>query len=299
MKRAITLLLWFLILVRTVPSCQEPLPPAPILKIETTEYQVDYRNNVVIVPYSIKNANYQDVSASTSDNWLKEVEIKEGEMSFIVEENNSGKERRGYIVLTCPGKAIKIAVFQSWSASGLSIVPVHIDAGYAGNTGSFSFTIQNPREGVDAFCSSDVKWITGLKIEDNSVYYTISENVSAFSRTGEIVLEYAGLTKASFSINQERHPITTFSLTPSSLKIMKGDTVRLLLTVFPEDSEVIWTSSNTSVVAVDSDGQVTAKSKGSAVVTVKSKDREESLSCSITVSNVEGDNEEIGEQIWI
>ena len=299
MKRAITLLLWFLIIGRTIPSCQEPLPPAPVLKVETTEYQVDYRNNVVTVPYSIKNANYQDVSASTSDNWLKEVEIQEDEMSFIVEENNSGKDRRGYVVLTCPGKEIKITIFQSWSDIGLALKPAHIDVGYSGNSGSFSFTIQNPREGVEVSCRSDVNWINELSINDKTVGFDIIENASGLTRSGSIILEYGRLSNTVFRVTQDRHPITTFSLTPSSLKIMKGDTVRLLLTVFPEDSEVIWTSSNTSVVAVDSDGQVTAKSKGSAVVTVKSKDGKESLSCSITVSSVEGDNEEIGEQIWI
>lgn len=299
MKRAIILLLWFLILGSTFLSCQEPLPPAPVLKVEATEYQVDYRNNVVTVSYSIKNANYQEVSASTSDNWLKEVEIKEDEMSFIVEENNSGKDRRGYVVLTCPCNAIKIAVLQSWSASGFSLEPAYIDAGYVGNSGAFSFNIQNPREGVGVTCSSDVNWITGLNIEDNNVYYTISENISAFSRSGRILLEYGGLVKGSFSINQERHPITTFSLTPSSLNIMKGNSVRLQLTVFPEDSEVIWTSGNTSVATVDADGIVTARSKGYAVVTVKTKEGNISSSCPITVSSVEGENEEIGEQIWI
>ena len=48
----------------------------------------------------------------------------------------------------------------------------------------------------------------------------------------------------------------------------KGSTIQLG-TVMSVDGAVTWTSSKTSVATVSSNGKITAKSKGSAVITAK------------------------------
>ena len=82
---------------------------------------------------------------------------------------------------------------------------------------------------------------------------------------------------------------STISLNRSSATLTgKGATVQLSATVAPSNAEnksVSWSSSNTSVAAVDSTGKVTAVEKGSTVITAKTQDGSNvSASCNITVS---------------
>ena len=79
-------------------------------------------------------------------------------------------------------------------------------------------------------------------------------------------------------------------ISDSELTIYKGDFKKLTAKVMPEsvNQAVTWTSSDPSVVAVDSKGNLSAKAKGEAVITVKTVDNGYSgkgytASCKITV----------------
>ena len=82
----------------------------------------------------------------------------------------------------------------------------------------------------------------------------------------------------------------SITLDRSSLEMYIGDEpITLVATILPEntsDKSVTWTSSNSSVAKVDSDGKVTAVSYGSASITVKTNDGSgRSASCSVRVYN--------------
>ncbi|MBR4749384.1 MAG: Ig-like domain-containing protein, partial [Abditibacteriota bacterium] len=80
--------------------------------------------------------------------------------------------------------------------------------------------------------------------------------------------------------------VTGVSLDRSSLELYEGDTQYLKATVLPEkvdDKQVVWSSSDTSVATVSSDGMVTAKSPGSAVITVKTVQGNYTAKCKVTV----------------
>ena len=86
--------------------------------------------------------------------------------------------------------------------------------------------------------------------------------------------------------SQEIVHVTSVSLDQSSLELSIGDTYEFEATVLPENAtnkEVIWSSSNESVLTV-SDGAITAIKEGKATVTVKSKDGFKSSSCEVTVN---------------
>ncbi len=73
----------------------------------------------------------------------------------------------------------------------------------------------------------------------------------------------------------------------SALTLKKGAKGTLVATVSPfnaTDRSVTWSSSDTKVVTVDEYGEVTAKAKGKAVVTVKTKDGGKTATCTITVT---------------
>ena len=81
-------------------------------------------------------------------------------------------------------------------------------------------------------------------------------------------------------------PVEGISLNKSSVTLLKGKTTTLVATVKPDkasDKTVTWTSSNTTVATVSSAGKVTAKAKGTATITAKTKDGGFKATCKVTV----------------
>ena len=81
------------------------------------------------------------------------------------------------------------------------------------------------------------------------------------------------------------HPIS-LTLNKSSLSLPVGRSEQLIATISPAgatDKTVSWSSDNTDVATVDSDGFVTAVAAGSAIITAMTKDGNLTATCSITV----------------
>ena len=82
-------------------------------------------------------------------------------------------------------------------------------------------------------------------------------------------------------------PVESIELTPSSATINVGDTIQITATINPSnatDHELVWTSSNSSVVTVDNNGVITGKSAGTATITAKTKDGKVVATSTITVN---------------
>ncbi len=92
---------------------------------------------------------------------------------------------------------------------------------------------------------------------------------------------------ATCDVTVEEHiAVTGVTLDQAELTLEKGTDAQLTATVEPADADnkaITWTSSNTSVAAVDSTGKVTAVGKGTAVITVTTEDGEFAASCRVTV----------------
>lgn len=83
--------------------------------------------------------------------------------------------------------------------------------------------------------------------------------------------------------------VTGVTLSKTELSLAIGDSETLLATVAPEratDKSVVWSSSAPRVASVDQSGKVTAKSAGSAVITVKTNDGSFTASCNLSVAAV-------------
>ncbi len=81
-------------------------------------------------------------------------------------------------------------------------------------------------------------------------------------------------------------PIETFSLELEALTLNVGASEQLVLNITPKDasdSDVVWSSSDSNVVTVDQDGNLTANAKGEATITVKTINDSHSDSIHITV----------------
>lgn len=79
--------------------------------------------------------------------------------------------------------------------------------------------------------------------------------------------------------------VSEVSLNHSALELLEGESTTLIATISPEkatNKNVIWTSSDTSVIIVDN-GKVTAIKEGTATITVTTEDGNKSATCEVTV----------------
>ena len=88
--------------------------------------------------------------------------------------------------------------------------------------------------------------------------------------------------------DDKKDAVTGITINPSELTIYPGDESRLSITVTPEKAsynadELVWESSDTSVVVVSQNGTVTAMQEGTANVTVTYKELKSV--CQVTVSS--------------
>ena len=137
---------------------------------------------------------------------------------------------------------------------------------------------------VEDYC---VLWPAGTTYEVTDIHaydgklYLGSSTEAALSGTitGNTSVRLAFVTKV---------PVTGVTLNKTSLTLNKGASETLTATVSPSNAtnkSVTWSSSNTSVATVDSNGKVTAVSAGSTTVTVKTNDGGKTATCAVTVKS--------------
>ena len=81
-------------------------------------------------------------------------------------------------------------------------------------------------------------------------------------------------------------PVQSITISKEQLSLVVGQKYTLSATVLPKDAtskDIKWTSSNSDIVSVDN-GQITAKSPGTAEITATSKDGNHTSSCKVTVT---------------
>jgi len=89
-----------------------------------------------------------------------------------------------------------------------------------------------------------------------------------------------------FEVLSVKKTVEAVRLSDTSLSLVEGESARLTATVLPSDAEVktvVWSSSDSSVATVSSDGEVVAVKAGTAVITVTTVDGGYSAKCTVTV----------------
>ena len=135
--------------------------------------------------------------------------------------------------------------------------------------------------------------------------YEFTDNVFKFLNESGTVIVPAGttaeniqlykdkLTAAGLSFEdgkwtiQEYVAVTGVSLDKETVDLKVGESVSLDATVAPEnasDKDVSWTSSDPTVATVDKNGNVSAVSAGTAVITVTTFDGKKTAACSVNVT---------------
>ena len=129
---------------------------------------------------------------------------------------------------------------------------------------------------------------------------TSNSNVATVSSSGLVTAQNPGTTtitvattdgsnlSATCQVTVTAQVATGISLNKTSASIVVDKTLQLNATVSPSNTtnqSVLWTSSNTSVAVVNSNGLVTAKAVGTATITATTQDGSNlSASCQVTVT---------------
>ena len=270
---------------------------ATTILVTPTSTEFGYAGGNGSFSYTVNNLRAGvEMTVSSSVSWITILTKTSGSVTFSVAENNSGSAREGKIVLSYGNYATAgFTVNQSWSGPEIILTPTSKEFGYAGGSGSFSYTINNPRTGVEITASSNASWITNLTKNSGSMIFTVAENNSGSSREGKIILSYGNYATAEFNIQQSGPNIT---LNKSELNLFVGDTEQLVATVNPAGFELSWSSSDPTVASVDSNGLVKGIKMGTSIITVNLKNSDVSSSCKVIVNKFGGITEGIGEEIW-
>ena len=138
---------------------------------------------------------------------------------------------------------------------------------------------------------------------DKTVKWSSSnEAVAAVDSNGKVTAKKAGtavITATSsngktagctVTVKQKEIAITGIGLNKSTTSLTEGESETLTATIAPSnatgDKTVKWSSSNEAVAAVDSNGKVTAKKAGTAVITATSSNGK-TAGCTVTVKQKE------------
>ena len=128
---------------------------------------------------------------------------------------------------------------------------------------------------------------------------TSNASVATIDSNGKVIAKGAGSATITAKTNNGKtatckvtviNPtvaVTSVSLNKTTLSLVKGNSTTLNATVNPSNATnkaLTWASSNTNVATVDSNGKVTAKGAGTAIITVKTNNGK-SATCTVTVIN--------------
>ena len=132
----------------------------------------------------------------------------------------------------------------------------------------------------------DLVWTSS----DSSVVSVDSKGVIKGLKPGTAIITVQtkdGNVVTTCEVTVKEVPVETITFNTNSTSVKIGSTVQIKATVKPDNAtnkELVWTSSDTSIATVDSNGKVTGKNAGVVTITAKSKDGIVQATCQVTVT---------------
>lgn len=262
-------------------SCTVTVKPVAVSSVtldkETLSLKIGetYSLFATVLPESAANKKVSwsssNKSVATVDETGKVTAVGVGSVKITVTTNDGGK------TATCS------VVVSPISVTGVSL-----------NKASMSLTIGATEQLIATVTPSSAanKIVTWSSSNSNVATVDSNGNVSAIKVGTAIITATTedGGKKATCSVSVNPVSVTGVSLNQTSLTMAIGDTQTLTATVMPSnatDKSVRWSSSNTSVATISSSGVVSAKSAGTATISVTTNDGAKKATCAVFVTTLE------------
>ncbi|MBR3095684.1 MAG: Ig-like domain-containing protein, partial [Clostridia bacterium] len=126
-----------------------------------------------------------------------------------------------------------------------------------------------------------------------------NETVATVSETGEITAKSLGVAVITATTEDGKKaasctvtvlvPVSSITLSTSTLRLTKGEQATLTAVIDPANATyqtVVWSSDNSLIASVSSNGVVTGNDRGNAVITAMSEDGTVQATCVVSVSEV-------------
>ena len=127
-----------------------------------------------------------------------------------------------------------------------------------------------------------IHWDGGLKKSKTVMEYKVKKGTYFVRVMGSSNREIAGKTSVTFSYPQEKEESSASAkITSFTVTLKKGDTLQLG-TILSGEGTVKWSTSKKAVATVSSKGKITAKAKGTAVITAKTGDSSMKITIKVT-----------------
>ncbi|MBR2436972.1 MAG: BACON domain-containing protein [Alistipes sp.] len=190
--------------VKQAAKGETPKPNAPVFEAVTAEVEYDWNTTMGEVEYKLENPiEGVEVKAKSDVMWISQLQAKDGKIVFALAENK-GEAREGKITAEYGMlEPIEFTVKQGAYVAPAPVVNINeqsVDLAYDATEGSFTYTVENPVEGVVAEATTDAQWISNLVAADGTVSFTTSVN-EGFVRSATITLTY-GEASDSIEVKQ-------------------------------------------------------------------------------------------------
>lgn len=164
------------------------------LQLSSYTTETTYKGGNYEVSFTIENPEQgMEPSVKCDADWISDLAIQDNKITFTVSQNNGDSDRSADVVLEYGSECLTHKVEQSYLATVIKTNPASTTCNYKAKSLSFTYTITNPREGVDLVVSCAADWITILPHDKSKVFFTVSENSTEESREAEIQLTYGKL----------------------------------------------------------------------------------------------------------
>lgn len=195
--------------------------------LESDTKSVDGQEGVGKIYYSIKNPlDGVSVVAKSTESWLRVENTTKQYVSYVYDENSTGKSRTGYIDLYYGDYACaSFCLVQDTKASTKPvIVPSSTSLTYDGLAGSYELpvSITNPTSGVILKATCSASWLTIKSASNSAVKFDIAKNTGD-ARSTRIQLSYTGAETVYVDVLQEKAEAgVVFRIEKSSYNMQKS-----------------------------------------------------------------------------
>ena len=176
----------------------------------------DVTDNVITLPFCAaeqefsvsltRSLPHSSLSVSTSDDWIKSLELDEGNVSFVTEA--PVEDREGSIRISYPGAADKVVSVTQKCERFIRPAVTEMSFDCISREVSLSYMIENPVEGEVLTVTTDADWISEIRVEKDRVVVLLASNEDGTAREAVLRLSYKEANPVEVKVSQSFPSLT-------------------------------------------------------------------------------------------